>query len=314
MFGHEGVRGAGARTFSSYEDIFAAFGDVFGTGLGSIFGGFFGGGAGPRTRRTRGASLRCEVDITFEEAADGVEKTILLRRAERCENCNATGAKPGTSPRTCPACNGHGEVTRSQGFFTVRSTCPQCRGRGEIVDTPCPKCKGTGLTSQEREITVKIPQGIEDSSRLRIPGEGEPGEHGGPHGDLYCFITLKPHSFFERRGDDLFIEVPVSFAEAALGTRIEVPTLHGLRTMKVAPGTQSGTILRLRGEGFPNVHGYGQGDQLVKIAVEVPRKLSRDQQNLVKKFAEAKGKHLNPRKDEYARKLKKHYEKKKPKP
>jgi molecular chaperone DnaJ len=316
MFGHEGLRGAGARTFSSYEDIFTAFGDIFGTGFGSIFGDFFGAGAGTgaAARRSRGASLRCQVTITFEEAADGVEKIILLRRAERCENCSGSGAKPGTSPSGCPTCNGRGEVTRSQGFFAVRSMCPKCKGRGEVVDTPCPKCGGTGLTSQEHEIAVRIPPGIEDGSRLRIPGEGEPGEHGGPHGDLYCFISLAQHPFFERRGDDLLLDVPVSYTEAAIGTHVEVPTLNGLRSMKVPAGTQSGTILRLRNEGFPNVHGYGRGDQLVRISVEVPRKLSRDHQKLIKKLEEFDGKHTNPQKLQYARKLEEHYKDNKSKP
>jgi molecular chaperone DnaJ len=313
MFGREGVRGAGMGTFSSFEDIFAAFGDIFGTGMGSIFGDFF-GGAGTRTRRRRGASLRYELSITFEEAADGVEKTIVLCRAERCETCGGSGAKPGTSPRGCPGCGGHGEVTRSQGFFTIRSICPRCKGSGQVVDTPCQKCKGTGLTSQEHEIAVRIPAGIEDSTRLRIPGEGEPGEHGGPHGDLYCFISLEPHAFFERRGDDIIVDVPVAFSEATLGTRIEVPTLHGLRTMKVPASTQSGTILRLRTEGFPNVHGYGQGDQFVRVIVEVPKKLSRDRQKLIKKLAELDANQLGPQKTLYAKKLQEHYKKTKPNP
>lgn len=312
MFGHEGLRGVGARTFSSYEDIFSAFGDIFGSGLGSIFGDFF--GAGTASRHTRGTSLRCQVSINFEEAADGVEKTILLRRAERCETCSGSGAKPGTSPRGCPACGGRGEVTRSQGFFAVRSTCPQCKGRGEVIDAPCPKCKGTGLTNQEHEIVVRIPPGIEDGTRLRIPGEGEPGERGGPHGDLYCFISVEAHPFFERRGDDLLLEVPVSYSQAALGSHIEVPTLHGLRSMKVPAGTQSGTILRLRSGGFPNVHGYGQGDQLVRIAVEVPKKVSREHQKLIKKLDDFDGKHTSPQKVQYAKKLKEYYKNEKSTP
>lgn len=307
MFGHEGLRGVGARTFSSYEDIFAAFGDIFGTGLGSIFGDFFGGSPGAHAGAGRGASLRCQVSISFEEAAAGVEKTIVLKRAERCETCTGSGARPGTSPRSCPTCGGRGEVTRSQGFFTVRSTCPHCHGRGEVVDSPCSDCRGTGLTSQEREITVRIPAGIENNTRLRIPGEGEPGERGGPHGDLYCFVTLERHTFFERRGDDLLLEVPISFAEATLGTHVDVPTLHGLRSVKVPAGTQSGTILRLRAEGFPNVHGYGQGDQLVRILVDVPKKLTRDQQKLVKALGEMESKHTSPRKTRYIKELKKHY-------
>jgi molecular chaperone DnaJ len=312
MFGPEGLRGVGTRTFSSFDDIFAAFGDIFGTGLGSIFGDFFGG---PRTggraagRRARGASLRCEVAVTFEEAAEGIEKTIVLRRSEHCETCGGTGAKPGTSPTNCPVCNGRGEVTRSQGFFTIRSTCPRCGGRGEIVETPCKDCKGTGLAAKEREITVKIPPGIEDSTRLRIPGEGEPGQFGGPSGDLYCFISLKPHSLFERRGDDLIVEVPVSFTDATLGKHIEVPTLQGLRTMRMPPGTQSGTILRLKGEGFPNVHGYGRGDQLVRITVEVPRKLSKEHRRLIKKLGEMETKSTGPQQVQYQKKLHEHYRK-----
>jgi molecular chaperone DnaJ len=310
MFGPEGLRGAGARSFSSYEDIFSAFGDIFGSGLGSIFGDIFGGQARASTRRGRGASLRCEVVINFEEAADGVEKTIVLKRSENCETCKGSGAKPGTSPRECPSCNGRGEVTRSRGFFTVRTTCPDCGGRGEVVDTPCEECKGSGRTEKEREIAVNVPQGIEDGTRLRIPGEGEPGQHGGPSGDLYCFITLEPHPLFERRGDDLLLELPVSYTEATLGKRIEVPTLHGLRTLKIPASTQSGTILRLRGEGFPNVHGYGQGDQLVRVNVEVPRKLSREHQKVIKKLAELEAGSKGTQRQEYEKRLNEYYKKK----
>lgn len=313
MFGAEGLRGVGARTFSSYDDIFAAFGDIFGTGFGSIFGDFFGGPVGTHTRRTRGASLRCEVTVAFEEAANGIEKTIVLRRAERCETCGGSGAEAGTSPRQCPTCAGRGEVTQSRGFFTIRSTCPRCRGKCEIVDTPCPQCKGSGLTSQEREIAVRIPPGVEDGTRLRIPGEGEPGEHGGPHGDLYCFVNLESHFFFQRRGDDVILEVPITYSQAVLGTSIEVPTLHGLRSMRVPAATQGGTILRLRDEGFPNIHGYGQGDQLVRIIIEVPKKLSQDQQNLLTQFDEFERKTPGPQRKEYARKLRKYYKKKKKK-
>jgi molecular chaperone DnaJ len=312
MFGHEGVRGAGARTFSSYDDIFAAFGDIFGTGLGSLFGDFFGGGPSMQARRARGASLRCEVSVTFEEAARGIEKTILLKRPERCGNCEGTGAKPGTSPRDCPACGGRGEVTRSRGFFTIRSTCPQCGGGGQVVDDPCPDCKGAGRTVQEREIVVRIPPGIEDGTRLRIPGEGEPGERGGPHGDLYCFIDIERHPLFERRGDDVLLEVPISFSQATLGTHVDVPTLHGPRSMRVPPGTQSGAVLRLRGEGFPNVHGYGQGDLLVRVLVEVVKKMPREQHKLIKKLAELESAHVGPMRVEYTRKLAEYYREKKP--
>lgn len=312
MFGPEGLRSAGARTFSSFDDIFAAFGDIFGTGIGSLFGDLFGGAhTGERTagRRARGSSLRCEVAVTFEEAAEGVEKTIVLRRSEHCESCSGTGAKPGTSPKTCPMCNGRGEITRSQGFFTIRSTCPRCSGRGEIVETPCKDCRGTGLAVKEREITVKIPPGIEDSTRLRIPGEGEPGQSGGPSGDLYCFISLKPHALFDRRGDDLIVEVPVSFTDATLGKHIEVPTLHGLRTMRMPPGTQSGTILRLKGQGFPNVHGYGQGDQLVRIVVEVPKKLSKEHRKLIRNLADIEVRSPGPQQVHYRSRLREHYKK-----
>jgi len=309
MYGHEGLRGAGARHFSTYEDIFAAFGEVFGGGFGSIFGDFFGGTTRQGTRRARGASLRCDVEVTFEEAADGVEKTISLRRADRCPACGGTGARPGTSPTRCPGCHGRGEVMQSRGFFAIRSTCPQCRGNGEIIESPCADCKGTGLRRAEREITVRIPPGIEDSTRLRIPGEGEPGERGGPNGDLYCYITLKPHPLFERRGDDIVLEAPLSFTEAVRGIRVDVPTLHGLRTMKVPPGTQSGTILTLRGEGFPNVHGFGQGEQLVRIVVEIPKKPAGEYQKLIKKVAEYEEKHVSPRKLEYTAKLQEYYKK-----
>jgi molecular chaperone DnaJ len=281
QFGHEGLRGYTYRGFTSFDDIFEAFSDIFSD---SIFSDFFDIGRRRRGPR-RGAHLRVELDITFEEAAFGTEKTINLYRNESCTSCDGSGTKPGTTPSACPACRGKGEILQGGGFFTIRSTCPRCRGIGKVITSPCSVCKGAGTVRRKREIKVKIPQGIEDSTRLRIAGEGESSPDGGPPGDLYCDIFIKPHQFFSRRGYDVYCEVPIPFTTAALGGEIEIPTINGKTILKIPRGTQSGQILQLRGQGIPYFQRSGKGDQFVRVVVQVPTRLTRRQEELLQELA-----------------------------
>jgi len=276
-FGHAGVSsqaGAGfdPSTFAGFEDIF-----------GGIFGDFFGGGrrGGPE----RGSDLRYDLEITFEESARGVETSVQIPRLETCETCQGSGAAPGTSPTTCPQCQGRGQQRFQQGFFTVARTCSRCSGTGRIVTKPCVTCKGEGRTSKERTLTVKVPAGIADGQRLRISGEGEGGPHGGPAGDLYVFIEVAPHPFFRREGNDLSCEVPLNFTTLALGGNIEVPTLDGPEPFKVPEGTQSGTVFRFRGKGMPDVSGRGKGDLFFTVQSVTPKKLNKEQRALLEQLS-----------------------------
>ncbi|MHC4938582.1 MAG: molecular chaperone DnaJ [Planctomycetota bacterium] len=285
-FGHAGVGGGGPQ-FSSVEDIFGAFGEIFGAGRGggSIFEDLFGGGRRGGARG-RGSHLKVDLQISLEEVANGVKKTIEITRNENCPDCRGSGAEPGTTASRCPDCGGRGEIVRSQGFFAMRTTCPRCRGTGEVIDKPCNKCSGSGRVPEKKSVTVTIPPGVEDGIQLRLSGEGEAGPRGGPRGDLYCEVHVKPHRLFQRRADDILLEVPIGYAQAALGTEIEVPTLQGKSTLKVPTGTQPMTVLRMRGLGLPRLDGYGVGDQLVRIAVEVPTKVDEETEELLRKLAE----------------------------
>lgn len=277
-FGAAGL-GRGAEGFGDFDP---GFGSIFD----DIFEGFFGGRQG-RSARTahRGADLRYNLEIRFEEAATGVEKEIVIPRLETCATCRGTGAKPGSQPVVCKTCRGTGQVRFSQGFLTVSQTCSRCRGEGRIVEQPCATCRGLGQTKAERTLSVKVPAGVETGSRLKLTGEGEAGVRGGPPGDLYVVIAVKEHSIFTRQGDDVYCEVPVSFTQAALGAQIEIPTISGRAPIKIPPGTQTGAEFRLRGKGFPNVRGYGHGDLLARIFVEVPAHLSAKQRDLLEQFA-----------------------------
>jgi molecular chaperone DnaJ len=283
-FGHAGVQpGAGpggAQGFEgvSPEDLFASF---FGGGGGGVFEEMFGGGHGSG----RGAHLVVAEEISFEEMARGVERTLRIRRRDRCDACQGSGAKAGTKPAPCATCGGSGAVQRSAGFFALRTTCPKCRGRGSVVKDPCAACHGEGRVQGRHEISIRVPAGIEDGTRLRVSGEGEAGEGGGPAGDLYVEVHVRPHVLFERDGSDVYCVVPVSFARAALGGDVEVPTLQGKSTLKVPRGTQSGQVLRMRGLGIPDPRGRGgRGDQLVRIMVEVPQKLSKRETELLREL------------------------------
>ena len=305
QFGHEGLRGGDARGFGNFEDIFDAFGDIFGGGGGGgIFEEFFGGGRKQATKR--GASLRCDVTLDFKEVATGIEKTIEITKRDFCEECRGTGARKGTSPVSCPYCKAKGEIHQRQGFFTIRTTCPKCQGNGKIIETPCGKCGGHGMYPKKSNIKVQIPAGIEEDSRLRVAGQGESGPNGAHPGDLYCDIHIKPHSIFKRQDHDIICEFPITFTQAALGCEIEVPTILGkLRKVRIPAGMQSDDIISVRGEGFPYVRGYGVGNLLVHIVVETPSKLTPRQEELLREFAESEHKNVTPKRKSFFQKVKK---------
>jgi molecular chaperone DnaJ len=305
QFGHEGLRGGDARGFGNFEDIFDAFGDIFGGGGGGgIFEEFFGGGRQQAAKR--GASLRCDVTLDFKEVATGIEKTIEITKRDFCEECRGTGARKGTSPVSCPYCKAKGEIHQRQGFFTIRTTCPKCQGNGKIIETPCGKCGGHGMYPKKSNIKVQIPAGIEEDSRLRVAGQGESGPNGAHPGDLYCDIHIKPHSIFKRQDHDIICEFPITFTQAALGCEIEVPTILGkLRKVRIPAGMQSDDIISVRGEGFPHVRGFGVGNLLVHIVVETPTKLTPRQEELLREFAESEHKNVTPKRKSFFQKVKK---------
>lgn len=302
QFGHEGV--GGGPQFSGFEDIFSAFGDIFGGGGGGgIFGDIFGGGGGGG-RRAKGTSLRCELALDLQEVLTGVEKTIGLKRREPCDTCDGSGAKPGTAPKTCTVCNGAGQVMRSHGFFNLRSTCPRCDGAGSFVESPCGTCSGQGRVVQKAEVKVKIPPGLVDGMELRIQGEGEAGADGAPRGDLYCRIRVKPHKIFARQDEHLIVDFPISFPQAALGAEIEVPTLTGSAKLNVPAGTQSGEVFKLKSQGLPRPDGYGRGNILVQVGIETPKKISSEQAELLRKYAELEEKNITPKRKSFFDKVK----------
>lgn len=285
QFGHEGLKGYAHRGFTSTEDIFSAFGDIFADfGGGSIFGDFF--RSGREGIRHKGASLRLDLELEFNEAAFGAEKKIVLYRHELCETCHGNGCKPGKSPENCRHCGGKGAVAAEYGFFRMANTCDRCGGAGKVITSPCGECRGAGRIKKKRETTIKIPAGIEDSTRMRLAGEGDCSVDGGPPGDLYCDVSVKEHPFFQRHGDDVYCEVDIPFSGATLGTDLDVPTLEGHGKIKVPPGTPSGQILRMKGLGIASIQSGRRGDQLVRVTVEVPSKLTKRQEELLQEFHE----------------------------
>lgn len=282
-FGHAGVSGAGGggvdpTIFADFQDIFGGLGDIFG------FGDVFGGGrrrGGPQ----RGSDLRYDMEIAFEDAARGTETTIQIPRQEACEGCQGSGAAPGSAPTPCPQCRGAGQLRYQQGFFTVARTCGQCRGTGRVISKPCATCHGQGTTERQRKLTVKIPAGIASGQRLRLTSEGEAGTQGGPPGDLYVVIHVQDHEFFQRDGNDLHCEIPLSFVTLALGGEIVVPLIDGEETLKVPEGTQTGATFRVRGKGVPDVGGRGRGDLIVTVQAVTPKKLTREQRKLFEQLA-----------------------------
>ena len=282
--GHAGVAGAGAGAGFD-PTIFADFGDIF-SGLGDIFG--FGDIFGGRRRRggpQRGSDLRYDLEITFDESAKGTEASIVIPRDEACETCKGSGAAAGTQPETCKQCRGTGQIRQQHGFLTVARPCSNCRGTGKTIAKPCPTCRGAGRISRERKLTVKIPAGIATGQQLRLNGEGEHGTAGGPTGDLYVVVHVQEHPFFHREGDDLYCELPLGFPTLALGGTVKVPTLDGREDLNIPGGTQPGARFRIRGKGMPNVSGRGHGDLHVIARVDVPKKLSREQKQLLEQFA-----------------------------
>jgi molecular chaperone DnaJ len=286
--GHAGVEAQSG--FHDVGDIFEAFGDVFG---GTIFEDFFGGGRG-RSRVRRGADLRCDVTLELEEAARGVTKTVSLTRHAACDQCSGSGAAVGSQPESCRRCQGRGQVVQSTGVLRVQTTCPICRGSGKTISNPCRTCDGLGLKPHEVKLEVKIPPGVDDDMRVRLQGEGQPSPDGGPRGDAYCFIHVKPHALFKRDGHDLILQWPIAYSQAALGATIEVPTLDGRKSLDISAGTQSGTVFRLRGQGMPDPHTGAKGDLLVQTLIEVPKKLNKRQQELLRELAELDDKHISP--------------------
>ncbi|MBI4587745.1 MAG: molecular chaperone DnaJ [Candidatus Rokubacteria bacterium] len=261
----------------------------FGTIFEDLFEGFFGGAprGGRRTRARRGEDLQYTLEVSLEEAAGGLETRVQIPRHEPCEICHGSGLEPGTKRETCSTCRGQGQVRFSQGFLTVARPCPQCRGQGEVTRHPCRKCRGEGRQRREHLLKIKIPGGVEDGSQLRLVGEGEAGTHGGPVGDLYVVIRIRPHAFFTRHGDDLLCELPLSFPQAALGAEVEVPVLGGFATLKVPAGTQPGQVLRLRGKGIPNVRRRERGDACYQVVLEVPARLTSKQRELLEEYQRA---------------------------
>ena len=275
-----------------FHDPFDIFREVFGGG-GSIFESFFGGGRDPMGAQ-RGDDLRYDLEITLEEAATGCEKEISVKKLDRCDTCNGSGAEKGSGVKTCATCGGRGQVLMSRGIFSIAQTCPNCRGAGRILEKPCKSCHGEGRRERSTKIKLRIPAGVDAGSRLRSTGNGEAGTRGGPPGDLYVVLHLKPHEIFQRDGDDLLCEVPISFVQAALGAEIEVPTLDGNATIKVPAGTQSHSVFRVKGKGIKNLQGHGHGDLHVRVQVEVPAHLNAEQKAKLREFAELCDENVNP--------------------
>jgi molecular chaperone DnaJ len=295
-YGYEGLSGAAMHDFSHMgaQDIFSMFEDIFGFGFGT-------GG------RRGGVDLQTEVELTLADVAKGVERTVEFERSDYCDRCSGSGAEPGSQRRTCSQCGGYGQVEQQTGFSVLFgrmiTTCPVCRGRGTIVTTPCRQCHGRGRAPKHRVLNIKIPAGIDDGQAVRIPGEGEPGEDGGRRGDFHCIVRIKPHPFFERRGSDLVCRVPVSFTQAALGTTLDVPTLDGKEEVTLKRGTQFGELIRLHGKGLPSLRGRRRGDLIVQIVVEIPRKLDRRQEELLREFAATEDKTVLPESKGFFEKL-----------
>lgn len=280
-FGHAGVDGMSGASSRGAEG-FGGFGDVFGDIFGDIFGGARGGGSGGGVYR--GADISYTLEISLEDAAKGIETKIRVPSMETCETCHGSGAKPGTKAKTCPSCEGRGQIRMSQGFFSLQQTCPRCHGSGQTIDTPCATCHGEGRVKQSKTLSVKIPAGISQGDRIRLSGEGESGTNGGPPGDLYVQIKVKPHPVFTRQNDDLHCEVPISFATAALGGAVDVPTLDGKATITVPSETQTGKIFRLRGKGIKGLRSHKAGDLLCHVTVETPIRLTEAQRELLRQF------------------------------
>jgi molecular chaperone DnaJ len=298
-YGHEAfnARGGARAGFNDVNDIMGAFGD--------LFEGFFGGnvGRGGSRRAGRGNSLRCELELELREAAFGCTRAVEIRRAELCSTCDGSGAKTGSKAERCSYCAGRGQIVQAQGFFRIQTTCPACRGAGEVIREKCPQCVGSGRENRTVRLEVKVPAGVDNGMQLCLRGEGEPGDHGGPRGDLFCDIHVAEHAFFERDGLDLNCQVPISFAQAALGTEFDIPLIDGRHTLSIAAGTQPGEVIRLKGMGMPDPHSRRKGDLLVHVQVEVPRKPTGRLEELLRELAEIEQKNVSPHRKSFLEKI-----------
>lgn len=299
-FGKDGLRGAGfSPGFSSVEDIFSSFGSIFD----DLFGfGFGGGRASGRRGPRRGPDLRYDLEIPFHEAVLGAEREIELAHAVRCDTCGGSGAAPGTSKKTCTTCHGSGQIVQRQGFFTLSTTCPSCYGMGEVIETPCEECAGSGKVEKMRTVTLTIPAGVDDGTRMRLSDEGEPGDRGGPPGDLYVFLRVTPDKRFIRDGVDLHTEAEIDFVQAVLGTEVEVSLIDGKKTIQIKRGTQPGETIVLRGDGVPHLRGHVKGDLVVHVAVKIPKKLKKDQEEMLRQYAESAGLDVSEKRGLFGRK------------
>jgi len=286
-FGHAAFEQGGGAGFDF------AFGAGFEDVIGDLFGDLFGGGRG-RTRARRGPDLQYQLSLSFEEAAAGCEKTVSVPKRQVCATCGGKGSQPGTQPKVCPQCRGAGQIRFQQGFFSIAKTCGHCNGHGTIITHPCTACEGSGVERRTHTLSLKIPAGVDTGSRLKLRGEGEVGQQGGPPGDLYVLLEVRQHPLFVREGVDVVCEVPISITQAALGTELEVPTLAGSAKVKIPAGTQSGHAVRLKGKGIAELGGYGRGDHIVRVVVETPRKLSTRQRELLEEFARLGGEEVHP--------------------
>ena len=309
QFGHDGLRGAGVHDYShmNVNDISDIFGDLFG----DIFGGgrrSSRGGSGGH-RAARGYDLETAVELTLEEVDRGTEKTIDFTRQDTCQECSGSGVAKGKAPTRCTMCGGNGQVQRAGlgGFFQMVSTCPKCNGSGQIITDPCRKCRGKGTIPQKRTLSVKIPAGVHEGQGIRVAGEGEPGHHGGPRGDLYCYIRIKAHPFLMRDGANLVVSVPLSFTQMALGTAIDVPTLDGTRQLRIPPGTQHGGVLRVKGQGLPDLRSGQKGDLLVQVTVEIPKRLTAEQEKLLLAYADTEANDSGSESKSFFERIKKHF-------
>lgn len=299
QYGHAGLEGMGQAGAAGFG---GGFSDIFE----DIFEDFFGGSsARSHSRARKGSDLAMELEVTFQEAFTGVEKSVSVGREESCGACRGEGARSGTAPSVCPTCHGAGQVMASSGFFSLSRTCPRCRGEGRFIEHPCASCRGTGRARVARKIQVKVPAGVDGGMRLRMTGEGEAGHRGGPRGDLYIEIAVKPHDIFRREGSEVVCDIPVSMVQAALGDEIDVPTLSGTDKLKIPAGTQTGTAFRLKGRGFPSLNGGPAGDQEVRVVVETPTHLKDKQKELLRQFADLGGEKTSPAAATFVDKVKK---------
>lgn len=309
QYGADAVRGGGmggmGGGFANMDEALRTFMGAFGGGGDSIFESIFGFEGGQDSGPRQGASKKMNLSVSFEESMKGIEKEVILNNFETCSSCHGSGAAKPSAVKTCSTCKGRGQVHQSRGFFSMSSPCPSCSGRGQTITDPCTSCKGQGRVKKKQNVKIKVPAGIDNGMRLRMAGYGDAGEDGGPKGDLFVFIQVEPHPIFTRQDDNIHLEVPITFTEAALGTKKEIPTpLGNTHKLTISEGTQSSKLVKVRGEGAPNVHGHGRGDLLVKLIVETPVGLNDKQKDLLKAFAETEGAHNSPQNRTFLDKLK----------